>query len=179
MKHIVSILIFLALAASAPALTFEAWIATFPTIADASPEADPDGDGVENLLEYALAGMDPTTLDQQWRLPEQVFGLRAANTALPLEDLSVIVFDGQNVPKEGSYYVGLRYKPRAGTEGIMWLPEYSWWTMNLDAWLNGRGAFLPATTPDSQGRVIRYMAGMFEAEHTPPKLFLRMRVVKQ
>ena len=45
----------------APPTAFNAWLATFPALgpADKSAAADPDGDGVSNLVEFALKG-DPT-----------------------------------------------------------------------------------------------------------------------
>lgn len=178
MIRLASIFTALALTASAaPAVTFEDWIATFPNIANAAPEADPDG--IANLTEYALADCDPTAPDGPSKLPELVFGTRDQGTALPIDDLTVIDYFGTDVPKTGYYYAGLRYKPRANTEGITWLPQYAWWTANLGAWLDGRAAFLPPTEPDGQGRRIRYMAGMFDAETNTKLLFLRLKLVKE
>ena len=44
---------------------FSAWIDTFTFAAgaDKTPTGDPDGDGVSNLMEYALAGRNPTLSD--------------------------------------------------------------------------------------------------------------------
>ncbi len=38
---------------------YQAWAAGFPGLADAAPMADPDGDGIPNILEYILGG-NPT-----------------------------------------------------------------------------------------------------------------------
>lgn len=35
---------------------FANWIATFPGLADSAPDADPDGDGLVNLIEYVVGG---------------------------------------------------------------------------------------------------------------------------
>ena len=37
---------------------YESWVAGFPGIGDPAPAADPDGDGISNLMEYVLGG-DP------------------------------------------------------------------------------------------------------------------------
>jgi hypothetical protein len=41
---------------------YQQWLASHPTLTEAAPDADPDGDGVANLLEWILAG-DPTWPD--------------------------------------------------------------------------------------------------------------------
>ncbi|MBK1884788.1 hypothetical protein JIN85_20430, partial [Luteolibacter pohnpeiensis] len=38
---------------------YDDWVATYPGLADTDPSADPDGDGIANLLEYVL-GTDPS-----------------------------------------------------------------------------------------------------------------------
>lgn len=64
MKLLVCILLHLAYIASADAVTFEDWIATYSlTGDDAAYDADPDFDRLPNLLEYAFAGLDPTVIN--------------------------------------------------------------------------------------------------------------------
>lgn len=161
----------------AHALTFAEWISGYGLAgADALPDADPDHDGIANLMEYALDGFSPVVADGAQNLPQMVAGTRAAGTPLPLNDLTVIAYDGLTPPRTGFYYLGLRYTPRADTEGLVWRPQYAWFAARLQNWLDGTAAFLPPTTPDAQGREIRYMAGMFEAAHPAPRVFLRLKV---
>ncbi len=42
-----------------PTLTYNQWVATFPGFTDNAPDADADGDGISNLMEY-FQGSDPT-----------------------------------------------------------------------------------------------------------------------
>ncbi len=48
---------------TSPPTEYAAWLDLYPTLTDPTVGGDPDGDGIENLLEYALDG-DPTTQDQ-------------------------------------------------------------------------------------------------------------------
>jgi hypothetical protein len=43
-----------------PEISYATWIAGYPSITDPSPTADPDADGLPNLVEYAL-NLNPTT----------------------------------------------------------------------------------------------------------------------
>lgn len=52
--------------------TFATWIAEFPLLGDPTPDGDPDGDGIPNLLEYVLEG-DPALPDRTI-LPVQTLG---------------------------------------------------------------------------------------------------------
>jgi hypothetical protein len=45
------------------------WLAAFPSISVSTPETDSDGDGMTNLMEYALGG-NPTILDATAALPK-------------------------------------------------------------------------------------------------------------
>jgi len=159
------------------AVTFTDWIAGYPGIVDATPAGDPDADGLSNLLEYAFADLDPTVIDNGSPvLPQMVFGLRTGSD-IPWRDLTAITFDGVNLPRTGFYYLGLRYKPRAGTEGLRWRPQYSWFAANLEFWVDGRATFLQPTTPDGDGYVVRWLQGMFNGASPPPKAFARMQVI--
>lgn len=52
----------IALVTDTPADPFLDWInATWPSLSDKTPTGDPDGDGIENLLEYILKDGDPST----------------------------------------------------------------------------------------------------------------------
>jgi hypothetical protein len=159
------------------AVTFAEWIAGFPGIADATPAGDPDADGMENMLEYAFADLDPTVMDNgSATLPQMVFGLRTGSD-IPWRDLTAITYDGSNLPRTGFYYLGLRYKPRADTEGLRWRPQYSWFAGELRYWVDGRATFLPPTAPDGDGYVVRWLQGMFRGASPPPKAFARMQIV--
>lgn len=142
---------------------------------NAAALADPDGDGVPNLVEYAFAGFDPSAADAR-ATTEFVAGTRATNTVSPQEDITVIVLTPDlKPPKDGApFYIGLRYKPRAGTEGLVLEPQYSWSAANLGSWLDGRGAFYAPTQPDTNGAVISWMRGMFEKEFKAA--FLRLKI---
>ena len=50
-------------------LTYQQWIALYPSLSgpSADPNADPDGDGANNFFEY-LTGTDPTSAASKWNL---------------------------------------------------------------------------------------------------------------
>jgi hypothetical protein len=159
--------------APARALTFGEWCGDNGIAVD--PAGDPDGDRIINVMEYALADTNPNRGDDSSVLPRMVFGLRAPGTALPWNDSTVIVYAGEEPPLTGSYYIGLRYKPRADTEGLRWLPQYSWFSANMRAWLDGQAVFL-SPVAHTDGHFIMWMLGMFRADAPPDRAFARMRV---
>ena len=60
---------------------FSSWIASFGLASgDQDPGDDPDGDGLSNLVEYALAGMDPGIADT---MPDVLSGLTVTFTKRP------------------------------------------------------------------------------------------------
>ncbi len=71
----------LSISATLPVL-FSSWISTnYASVSDPAPTSDPDGDGISNFLEYALA-LDPTTPDAS-SLPS--VSMNAEGTALVLQ----------------------------------------------------------------------------------------------
>lgn len=67
-------------AASLQAESFEKWIGGFSlSPGDAAYDADVDGDRINNLLEYVLAGCDPLASDDGAKLPQMVGGELAWN----------------------------------------------------------------------------------------------------
>ena len=165
---------FLAMAARGE--TFAAWAAGYGlTGTNAAPLADPDQDGLPNLVEYAFAGFDPSTPDGR-PTTQFVAGTRATNTVTPDKDISVIVLTPDlKPPTDGSaFYLGLRYTPRTNAEGILYQPQYSPQGANIMMWLDGRSAFFAPTAPDTNGAVISWMRGMFEKDFKAA--FLRMKL---
>ena len=123
----VSDLAFLA-APSAEGVGFDSWLNTnYPTLTgnDALPGADPEGDGLVNLLEFAL-GLDPTS--------------GSLNENIPVL--------GGSVTEEGEGYLTISYRRRVGgtgttgvnytVDGITYRVEVS---TNLagDSWQSGAG----------------------------------------
>jgi hypothetical protein len=83
-----------------PLLSYQNWITNYPlTGEDAAPHADPDGDGIVNLLEYAF-GMDPTVAD--W-------------IGLPTPGM---------VSDQGADYLSITYNRLLGATNIHYTPEF-------------------------------------------------------
>lgn len=156
----------------AQALTFGDWIAGY-TVSDAAPGADPDGDGLVNLVEFVLAGCDPSKSDAATGT-RMVFGTRATGTALPYHDPASITYDGVMPPFDEYWYLGIFWTPRAGIEGVEVRPQFAWWGSNLDAWLDGPSTFLEPVA--HAGGVIAWMQGMFRPQGRPPKGHVRLKV---
>lgn len=173
MKALLAILVLLLAPFTLRAVTFGEWCGENGIAVE--PAADPDGDRISNVMEYALADTNPNRGDDASVLPRMVFGTRAAGTALPWNDPAVIVYAGEELPLTGTYYLGLRYKPRLDTEGLRWRPQYSWFSANLMAWLDGQAVFLPPVA-HTDGYVISWMLGMFRAEAPADRAFVRMSV---
>jgi hypothetical protein len=158
-------------------VTFSNWITNY-AVADTSPGADPDGDGIPNLTEFALAGLDPSRVDSAAALPRMVFGVRTnTNSVIPWRDASVITYTtAVQPPRTEFFYLGIAYTPRADIEGIRFRPQYSWWGANLDAWLDGRSVFLHPISVGTNGEVVQWMHGMFRPIAPPGKSYVRLMV---
>lgn len=136
-----SLIIMLALVcAQVHAETFAAFVARYSlTGADALPGADPDHDGVSNLMEYALKDMDPTRCD-------------VTSTSMPVMGYASRTGSGigqwtwHDVPHNhsdalsGVYHLAMRWVTRPGVEGIRYVPEISD-ASSLKRWFSGRSAF--------------------------------------
>lgn len=162
------------------AITYADWIAGYSlTGAAALGTADPDGDGLPNLLEYALADCIPdnpsgNSVDQA-RLPKMVFGQRTGN-GLPSINPGNITYTGLTPPPTGTFHIGLRYRPRTGTEQLLVEAQYS--RDLLSGWFSGRGAFVVSPETPIAGDAVQwfledYTLGTF---YLSGKSFLRLSV---
>jgi hypothetical protein len=161
----------------AQALTFSNWITNY-SLSDATAAGDPDGDGLPNLLEFALASGDPTV--GTGPVTEMVFGTRAEDSVIPFRDVASIVRTNvPTPPREGVWYVGLRYAPREEIEGVRIRPQYAWWSTELQAWIDGVSCFLPPVADGTNGHVISWMSGTFRAAKPPKRAWLRLKVEEE
>ncbi len=163
----------LAIAPMARAITYADWIASYSlTGAAALGTADPDGDGLPNLLEYALADCDPSTASSatadQARLPKMVFGQRSGNE-LPSINPGNITYSGFTPPPTGTFHFGLRYRPRTGTEQLLIEAQYS--RDLLSGWFSGRAAFVVSPETPIAGDAVQWFLEGF----TPPSFYLSQR----
>ena len=131
---------------AARAITFEAWIASYGlTGGNATISADPDGDGIPNLMEYALDGCNPTIAADSARLP--VFGwVQRTGDAIGAWTWVAITPGTNASPPTGGvggiYHAGLRYSPRPDAEGISYIVQLS---HELNRWYSGRSATVTQT----------------------------------
>jgi hypothetical protein len=89
-----------------PALSYQSWAAEHRlTGPDAAPEADPDGDGIVNLLEYAF-GLDPTV---------------NSSSGLPVLD---------QIAEDGVAYLTLTFYRRRDASDVEFAAEFG----DLEAW---------------------------------------------
>lgn len=160
------IITLLALAATgANAETYAAFIARYGlTGSNAAVTADPDQDGVPNLMEYALKDMDPGVPDRA-RPSMPVYGwLTRTGAAIGAWSWTTVK------PSSGVYHAGLRWQARPGVEGIRYTPEVS--DMGtLKRWFNGRSAFY----------IESYVGGTLQATTLArasryKRMFLRLKV---
>jgi hypothetical protein len=165
------------LATPARALTYSNWITNY-TVSDATLAGDPDGDRIPNIIEFALAGLDPSRVDSAGGLTRMVFGVRTnTNSVIPWRDVSVITTTTNAVPpRDHFFYLGIAFTPRADVEGIRIRPQYAWWAANLGAWLDGRGVFLRPVANGTNGEVIQWMQGMFRPSAPPGSSYVRLLV---
>ncbi|MFZ4774633.1 MAG: hypothetical protein ACOYM3_04675 [Terrimicrobiaceae bacterium] len=110
------------ISASASAITYADWIATFPSLTggDTAATADPDSDGVINLMEYALYGLSPIVSDSPGTLTTPFRQIRNADGSYNAPTNSITAAQRAAA---ASIHMVLRYRKRAGTEGIRYIPQ--------------------------------------------------------
>lgn len=164
-----TLLSFLCLAASAQAVTYSAWIASYGLSgANAAETADPDHDGIPNLLEYALNGLTPTVAERPDHASMPVFGfVRRTGNALGAWEW----YSTTAVPTSGTggkWHYGIRFTARPGVENIRYVPQLS---TDLTHWHDGRSAIYCELYP---GNVIQATART--AGNRYKRSFMRLRV---
>lgn len=92
--------------------SYDEWLANFPDLSEVEPDADPDGDGIPNLLEFVLDG-DP---------------LLANRAYLPMADVVL----GANGEVEGFLFSFIRRQDSVESVDL----EFQW-SADLEAWSEG------------------------------------------
>lgn len=160
----------IALPACVRAITFGDWIATYGlTGGNATASADPDGDSIPNLMEYALDGCNPTlAAGDTTRLPTYTYarwlGTPPTLSYLPASSSPTPPSDGIG----GIYYASLAYKPRPNVEGITYDVQLS---HELSRWYSGRSAIFVQMVTGNQ-----VQATTLSQQNNRPRLFMRLSV---
>lgn len=129
----------------AQAITYADWIASFGlTGADAAASADPDHDGVPNLMEYALSGMGPNVSDAKSASMPKLAYVRRTGAAIGAWEFASFTKPPTN-GYNGVWHVALQYAPRPGVEGIVYVPEVG--DLSLRRWFDGRSAIRSEVYP--------------------------------
>lgn len=141
------------LASQANAITYSAWIANYGLSgANALPTADPDHDGLPNLMEYALDGLSPIVNTPSTHPSVPVIGF-VRRTGAKLGNWE---WAGPSIPTNGVngiWHVGIRFIARPDVEGIRYIPQIS--DGKLKLWFDGRSAFTISLFP---GNVVQAVA---------------------
>ena len=165
---IITLLSLLCLASTVQAVTFDAWVASYGLTGDnASSTADPDGDGVPNLMEYALDGLDPTKCDIGKPCMPSIGFLRRYGNAQGQWEWT----GSGRAPTDGvggKWHLGMRFTARPGVEGIKYIPQLS---TTLTRWFDGRSATAMEMIP---GNVVQAVARVQGNRYTGG--FMRLRV---
>lgn len=142
------LLILLALSSPLSAETFAEFMTTHSlTGSDAEPTADPDHDGVSNLIEFALDGMIPTAPDvNHASMPQMVF-MRRIGTELGQWEYAGTVPPTDGI--DGIFHTALLYRPRPGIVGIRFIPKISD-TSTLKRFFDGCSALRSEALPSGE-----------------------------
>jgi len=152
----------LACVASCRGATYAEWVASYGLSGDAAGmTADPDGDGMPNLMEYAFDGLSPvasntspTVIYVQYQLADNSW------TALG---------GGQGAPPVGAKcYTVIRFKKRTAAVMLSYVPQAS---RDLNIWAWGSSAIEEWT--DELGYTYARATGSADVER---KAFMRVKV---
>jgi hypothetical protein len=129
----------------ANAITYADWIASYGLSgSDAATTADPDHDGVPNLMEYALSGMGPNVSDAKSPSMPRIAFMRRTGPAIGQWEFASFTKPPSN-GYNGRWHVALQYAPRPGVEGIVYVPEVG--DLTLRRWFDGRSAIRSEVYP--------------------------------
>ena len=139
-----------------PAFTYAGWSSSHFTAAQlanaaiSGPNADPDGDGISNLMEYAL-GLDPLNGNV---LPGAVS----------------LAYNGSNGP-----FLTLTYRRNASTSGVTF---YGDTTATLPNWSLGSAVQVGTATNNGDGTETVVLQDTVPITKSAPQRFIRLRVVE-
>lgn len=134
-RSLLALLLSASLASAAP---FSEWITGWGlSSGNQTTSADPDGDGLPNLMEYIIDGCNPAVAELTSKAPRLTLVRRISD-----DWSNVQMLDPGRTILESDYsrtHYGLRFALRPGISGVGIRPEYS---NDLKSWYSGRSAFL-------------------------------------
>lgn len=140
------------------------------TGSDALPTADPDFDRIPNLMEYALAGMDPTAPDaDSAAMPYLAFARRIGT------ELGEWEWAGRTPPTDGEggvFHTALVFIPRPAAVGIRYIPQISD-TSTLERWFDGCSALRSEVLSDGSIMCVSLTQGQ-----RYKRFFMRLEVIE-
>lgn len=169
MKRLLLFSLFLA-ALPARAITYADWIASYGlTGDDAEATADPDHDGLPNLLEYALSGMGPNVKDNKSASMPRMAFVRRTGKAIGAWEFASFTKPPTN-GSGGVWHAALQYVPRPGVEGIRYVPQIC--DPTLTRWFDGRSAIRSESYP---GAILS--VSLVQAQKHK-RMFMRLKIVQ-
>jgi hypothetical protein len=167
---LVAALVLAILPHSACAITYADWIASYGLSgASALETADPDSDGIVNLMEYALdTGSPIVSSSGNGALP--ILGF--ANRTGDLLGQWGFSSNHRTVPA-GVFHYAIQWRPRPGAEGVRYLPELCRELAAPQFWFSGRSAILNQSLP---GNIIQSTCLMQSQGFN--RAFMRLRITQ-